>query len=373
MKHKLKRFFAILMAVCMLFSVAACGENGESGSLTVDTSEAAGDYYLDLTELGMKLTVFLRLSADGTFIFSNTLDFEVNKSSGTFQKSGEEYVMIFESVNGEEKSISDGLTGSFVIAEDGSLDFSGSTAIPYGTANIDTVSAEDDTIKLIGRVVTEDYNAPSSETEFETGSYTSEVVEENGIYYTHVVSFYEDNTYLHFMNYEENGEMKFVSEHGTYGVSTTQLALGNDHTDRVECEVVDAAHLKLSILPYAGATERVLMDFVKADSIGMIGMYTGTGTVTGSDDTFSVELTLYEDGTYDVVADGFTETGILVLNSADALMKQYPDHPETGVRGISQVGTVPSGTVTSDGGVTIADLRVRTSENLTRYACTVME
>lgn len=383
MKKIWKKLAIFMSMACMMLSLVACGGNGgeedavsggTSSSKNADTSEVANDYYLDLTELGMKLTVYLRLDEAGNFIFSNTLDFTTDKGSGTFQKSDDAYVMIYDSVNGEEKSISEGITASFVVTEDGSLDFSGSNAVPYGSANIDTVSAEDSSIKLMAHIVTEDFTAPSAESAFQAGSYTTETVQENGVYYTHVISFYDDNTYLHFMSYEQDGNMMFASETGTYGVSTSQLALEPEmsdaeegHSGRVECEIVDGSNLVVSVYPYAGATERVSMNFTKVTMVSQLGTFNGSGTATGSTDTFSAELTVYEDGSYETVAEGFTEEGILVLNSADSSVKQYPNHPETGVKGLSQVTTVPAGAITSDG----IELRVRTSDSLTRYACVV--
>lgn len=371
MKKATRRWKAAILILCLLFSMTACGGTGGTNE-TPDTKDVAGNYYLDLSDLGMKLTVFLKLEENGKFIFSNTLDFEVNKSSGTFQKSGEEYVMVFDSVNGEEKSISEGLTGSFFVDEEGRLDFSGSDTIPYGSARISTVS-EDETAKLLGILVTEDYIAPTQESEFQTGSYGADPVEQNGIYYSHMVSFYEDNTYLHFVNWEEGGEMKFFSETGTYGISTTQLALEPEGENRVECEVTDGEHVTLSLLPFGGTSERQNMTFTRTDSVGMVGTFQGEGTKKQDSSAFLAECTLYEDGSYEICADGFTENGILVLDSVGSYLKQYPDHPETGQRGLSQVATVPAGILSSKGKVIFGDLRVRTSESLAREICTVTE
>lgn len=373
MKKILKKSIAALLAVCMMLGIVACGAQESTSLGSTDTSEVANDYYIDLTELGMKLTIYLRLDAEGNFIFSNTTQFEVNKSSGTFQKAGDEYVMVYTSVNGEEKSISEGITSSFVVTEGGSLDFSGCDRIYYGSAGATTVSADNPDIILMAHIITEDFKAPSTETLFQTGSYVSDMVEQDGVYYTHMISFYEDDTYLHFVSYEKDGHQMFMSETGSFGVSTTQLALELENGDRIECEVVDGSNLLVSVLPYEGATERVSMTFMKADMVSMVGAYSGTGTITGSTDTFEATLTIYEDGSYETSAEGFVEAGIIAINSTEAYVKQYPDHPETGERGLSQVATVPAGSILYDGGVTITDLRVRTSDSLTRYICNVTE
>lgn len=376
MKKGFCRVYAWILTVMLICSLAACGSTEENK--TVDTKDVANDYYIDLTDLGMKLTIYLRLDGEGNFLFSNTLAFEVNKSSGTFRKSGDTYIMVYDSVNGEAKSVSDGLTSSFVVTEDGSLDFSSCEKIYYGSASADSSSADNPDAKLIAKVVTDDFEAPDTSSAFQAGTYTTEAVTVEGIKYSHMITFYEDSSYLHIIRYKQDGKLMFDSETGTYGVSTTQLALSptdveeDSMASRVECEIVDGSNLKLSVYASAGAGERTVLEFAKAQSVPMLGFYDGTGVVTGSEETFAVTIMLYEDGSYEAVTDGFTEKGILVLDSADGYVKQYPDHPETAVRGLKQVETVPAGSIDyEETMIVLEDLRIRISESLTRYKCIV--
>lgn len=79
------RYLGGLMAAVLVLGMTGCGQSEEKKA--TDTKEVANDYYVDLTELGMNLTIYLRLEEDGNFLFSNTVDFATNKSSGTFQES----------------------------------------------------------------------------------------------------------------------------------------------------------------------------------------------------------------------------------------------------------------------------------------------
>ena len=100
---------------------------------------------------------------------------------------------------------------------------------------------------------------------------------------------------------------------------------------------------------------------------------TGSGE-TKEGEAFAVTVKLYTDGSYESTAGDFTETGILMLDSENALCKQYPDHPETAVRGLNQVATVPAGVLSGENGkLTLEGLRVRKSAGLTRYECSVTE
>ena len=375
MKKGLKSAALLLGGAMLVLGLTACGKEDTESKEAEGTEELTGSYYIDLTDLGMKLTFYLDLEQDGTFMFSNTLDFETNKSSGTWQKSGEDYMMVYDSVNGEEKSVSDGLTTTFAALEDGSLDFTGeSGCIHYGSATASTVGADDPDAKLIAYPITDGYEEQEEGTDFQSGMYVSEDVEEDGTSYSHVVSFYEDGSYFHLTTYEEDGQERFVSETGKYSVSTTQLAMEPEEKDRVACEVVDDSNLKLSILPYVGAESRETVDFQKTDNTKELMKLSGEGSIKGSSDTFEVTMTLYNDGSYETTADGFTETGVLAIDSETNFEKQYPDHPESGVRGLNQVTTVPAGEITEDGGrLTISGLRVRNSEELNRYECTVTQ
>lgn len=371
MKKAWNRCLAVLMAALFLLGLGGCGQSSTEEK-SADTSKVANEYYLDLTDLGMKLTVYLRLDEEGNFIFSNTLSFETNKSSGTFQESNGEYIMVFETVNGEEKSVSDGLTSSFTVLEDGSLDFTGCDYVYYGSANITTTSADNPDAKLIGVIVPEDYDEPDTESDFRMGSYEAAEVTEDGVTYAHTIAFYEDNTYMHVIRYVQDGQLCFSYETGEYGVSTTQLALEPGGGDRVSNDVVDAETLNISVYPYPDAQERQTMEFRLLEEPEEVAEFSGEGEGSDGGEAFEVTVKLYSDGSYESTAADFTETGVLAISTAEEYIKQYPDHPETGVRGLNQVATVPAGTCTFENGAfSLNGLRVRRSAGLARYECTV--
>ncbi|MCD7820478.1 MAG: hypothetical protein LUH07_15740 [Lachnospiraceae bacterium] len=415
MKKTVSRYirgFALLIAMLLLVSVGLCGcgassggsssnqsssddsasgesqeetfsdtaeqsgseDAGSAGSETTNAASVANDYYLDLTDLGMNLTIYLHLDEDGTFQFSNTLSFETIKSGGTYVESDGEYLIVFESINGEEYSVSDGYTGGFTVLDDGSLDFSAGQYVYYGSTHIMTVSEDDETIKLTGVIVPDDYDEPDTSSDFQTGSYACENVTEGDVVYSHVITFYEDETYLLVTSCETEDGLGMSYETGEYGVSTTQLALEPEDGDRVSCEIVDADNLTVSILPYPGAEERETLAFTRIEEAALLAEFSGEGTVTGSDETFAVDVKLYADGSYESLAEDFTEYGVLVIDTQNGYMKQYPDHPETGVRGLNQITTVPAGSCSlEDGSFTLTGLRVRKSSGLTRYETTVSE
>ncbi len=362
------RVMLVILSVLMVgcFFLTACGSSEEAATQAggsaggVNLGEAAGDYYIDLTELGMALTVFLRLNEDGTFMFSDTTDFEVNKSSGTVQTGGGEYIMVYETVNGEQKSISEGIASSFTVAEDGSLDFTGSEKIYYGSASATTTSADNPEAKMFAFPITEGYEAPDTTSEFSIGTYSAQG--ESGMY---TATFYEDDSYIISLKTGEADAATYSFESGTYGVSVAQLALTPTGGERAAGEILSDTELKITI---SGTGEE--LGFAKMESVEPIAELSGMD----EDSTFDVKLTFYSDNSYTSQADGFSESGIIVLNSEDGTFKTYPDHPDTNVRGLNQIATVPSGTFANlEGKLVLTDFRVRNSENLTRYKAELTE
>lgn len=352
----MRRILAACLCVLMLLGAAGCSQSAEeNNALPVGV---AGDYYIDLTELGMKLTIYLRISQDGSFLFSNTPAFETNKSSGTVQVSENEYLMVYSSVNGEDKSISDGLTSKFVLAEDGSLDFTACDRIYYGSASSTTTSADNPQAKLIALPIPEDYEAPSGESDFSIGVYFARDEAGDSCY----LSFFDDASYIFLLS---GGDTLF-SEVGRYGVSTTQLALTPQDGQRVACEVVGPTELSVSV-PVPGQSERVTLRFTKEDAAApLAAAMSGT-----TEENQTAQLELYADGSVRVSAAGFTESGLLAPDSEKGAFKFYPDHPTDHTRGANQVTTVPAGGLSiSNGKLVLSDFRLRTSESLTRSKCT---
>lgn len=167
-------FFAIVVSFAAVLALAGCGSSKTTDSSNSSKTDkkaveaVAGDYYLDLSELGMKLVIYLRLTENGTFQFSNTTDFEIIKAQVSFRKC-KDYVMVYESVNGADKSISDGLTSSFFVDDEGRLDFTHCEKIYYGSASATTTSDSSDA-KLLAVKIPEGYEQPDTESAFYNGN-----------------------------------------------------------------------------------------------------------------------------------------------------------------------------------------------------------
>ena len=138
-----------ILALAMSFTLVACGgnENNDDGAGgDADVADVVGDYSVDLSALGMPLTVYLRISEDGTFKFSSATDFVADKNSGTVSKISTGYVMIYSTINNESAS---GKTTNFTKESDGSLKFDGT--VYYGSTKPSSPMENEDTGSCNGR------------------------------------------------------------------------------------------------------------------------------------------------------------------------------------------------------------------------------
>ncbi len=118
--------FGVLMLLAFLsFGIVACnGEDPEE-----EPFEHAGEYEIDIEDLGMPLIVYLRIEEDGTFTFASDSEFEDTRNTGEVRETDdEEYMMVYD-----EGTHEDPVTSTFVV-EDGNLRFT--STMPYGEANI---------------------------------------------------------------------------------------------------------------------------------------------------------------------------------------------------------------------------------------------
>ena len=128
MRRKSMAGVLLLLAIVLVLGTAVVG---------AERFEAiAGDYQIDITNLGMPLVFYLRIEADGAFMLSPNLDFDPSESrgEGVIAESGGVHMMIYK-----EHTSDNPKTATFVL--DGPNLVCPST-LPYGSSN-SISSAED--------------------------------------------------------------------------------------------------------------------------------------------------------------------------------------------------------------------------------------
>ncbi|HAQ56375.1 MAG TPA: hypothetical protein DCR44_03080 [Acholeplasmatales bacterium] len=134
MKRFMRMFVAGLTMLAVL-AIAACGTTE-----TTTTAEAgyplAGEYEIDITDLGMPLIVYLKIDEEENFYLSPDRTFEVDKGHGIIGQSGDTYMFIYSDSTAE---LSKTCTFTF---EDHNIHFV--TALPYGASNLHASVVDED-------------------------------------------------------------------------------------------------------------------------------------------------------------------------------------------------------------------------------------
>lgn len=355
-----------ILALAMSFTLVACGgnENNDDGAGgDADVADVVGDYSVDLSALGMPLTVYLRISKDGTFKFSSATDFVADKNSGTVSKISTGYVMIYSTINNESAS---GKTTNFTKESDGSLKFDGT--VYYGSTKPSSPMENEDTGEmhyLYAVPVTED-EGPTDTVTLETGLYygTHESTGMQGatVIYRYYLDLREDGKFTSLVSFDMMGTTYYGYDYGTYSMMgamcrmTSEVYQDFDDESKPLTESMQAMSeteivAELRVGPMATKTADVTMEKAEAPTSAIL-KYEGVCTIQmGGAMSLDFDLTLdiYADGSYTYTAttvmmgetNEYTETGYIGLNTTNSTLYILPDDVTSGLEGsIDENGSI---------------------------------
>lgn len=384
-KHNLRTIIGITSTLMLI----GCGNTSNSTEKTTVNSEnkitasekksdviadgIVGVYSLDLSTVGMPLTIYLNLKNDSTFIFSNTTRFEVSKSEGTYTKSTEGYVMVYTSVNGVSKTTSDGLVSSFTYDEKNTITFT-SANIYYGsTSQVTTHNAEDDTKVLTGVKMTDtDSGSEEVKSDFTSGYYTGSITSD-GIEFLHHVTFFDDLTYLDLVSFE-NSKKHYSAEVGKYYLNGNQIAI--ESTDPINLEERLGGKVNSASSVTIGLVASTSLDKASRKDVTLTkSTYTKEKlfTFTGTTNDVTGNLDVYTDLSYISEVSETKETGYMSFGNTETnnSFKLYPDSSKDG-SGLSHITSVPKGTVEeTDGKIALNKVSLKVGNK--RQTFTTME
>ena len=343
---KVWRFaLALMLAATMAVGLTACGENGGDTTNPATTepvttepvesevAEIVGDYSIDLSALGMPLTVYLRIEEDGAFQFSNSTEFAVDKNSGTVRASSDGYIMVYSTINGEAAS---GKTTTLKTEADGRLKFEGT--VYYGSTKPNSPMENEDTGETNYL-----YAVPVGQ----GGSEVPEVVLEKGLYtgtyesagmgsavvYEYYLNLREDGKFTAFVTFDMMGGTMFAYDYGTYTMMGSVCRMTSevyteaeddtkDLTESVmaESETQITAEVKMSPM----AKDTVEITIVKAEDAPVVATYVASkASMMGG--SYDMTLSICADGSYSYVSKDAA--------SGEVVME------ESGFLGLSLMGT----------------------------------
>jgi len=272
MKAKFRVGMGLLTAMLLVLSMAA---------FAADRFEAiAGDYQIDITNLGMPLIFYLRITADGTFELSPNLEFDPSECRGQGQlaESGGVHMMIYAEHTPESPK-----TATFVL--DGpNLVFQ--STLPYGSSNIHG-SAEDPDDPSIIYTLTADTLALSEYYGTYAGGH-SKMAMGSPVEYTYTLTLNAGLRYVFESEFAMGGTVYTFTETGSWNVDGNSFTLMPADGDAVQGTIAPG-EITVGILPSQMAssrTESVLRIATHADLAGTFSgkkvspMYTAETTVT---------------------------------------------------------------------------------------------
>ena len=163
MRRKAWQIAVVVLLMGVLTLLSACGKpkQEEQAAATRETTapaetagpgesfELAGDYIIDITDLGMALQFYLRINEDNTFVLGTSREFTSERGSGKIGELEGTYVMIYSDSTPEEPK-----TASFE-REGHNLVFR--STLPYGSANIMYELQDEENPEIVHRLVAQKY------------------------------------------------------------------------------------------------------------------------------------------------------------------------------------------------------------------------
>ncbi len=218
-------------------------------SLGADRYEAiAGDYQIDITNLGMPLVFYLRIEADGAFALSPNLGFEASESrgEGVLGESQGVYMMIYK-----EHSADNPKTATFQL--DGpNLVFQ--STLPYGSSNIRN-SAEDADDPSIVYMLTAETLALAEYYGTYAGGH-SKMAMGSTVDYVYTLTLKAGLRYEFESSFSMGGSAYTFSETGSWTVDGTQFTLVPADGSDVQGTIDANGDITVGILPSEMASSR---------------------------------------------------------------------------------------------------------------------
>lgn len=280
----------------------------------------AGDYQIDITQLGMPLVFYLRIDADGNFMLSPNTKFDPSESrgQGVLAESRGVYMMIYK-----EHTPDNPKTATFVL--DGpNLVFQ--STLPYGQSSIINTVEDPDDPELV-YTLTADTLALSEYYGTYVGSHSTQAMG-SAIDYVYSLQLKAGLRYVFSSEFIMGGTTYTYSETGTWNVVGEEFILDPADEPPVTGTITHDGQITIGIRPSAMAptrTDRLLRIATHAD---VAATYVGKKATP----MYTAEATMVLDmfGNYHYAADVGQPQGYEESGSYDVIDTVVTFRPEDG-------------------------------------------
>lgn len=203
-----------------------------------ETFDLHGDYAIDISDLGMALTFYLRIREDNTFVLSANRQFSDDRGSGTIGELDGTYLMIYsDSTPDKSKTATFERIGPNLIFR---------STLPYGSANIMFEREDEENPEIIYHLMGHKY---IYEEYYDTylGSQTVD-----GVEYEYVLDLGAGARYK-LNSSKDSAEGSVYEEKGAFRVSSNTIKITPDGEQEFVGSILDDGALELDVKPEASA------------------------------------------------------------------------------------------------------------------------
>ena len=328
MKRKVMRMTMAIVLIGIVSLLGACGKSEPEQPVlnTVqeqtqapvpeqkaeETFELHGDYAIDISDLGMALTFYLRIAEDNTFLLSANRQFSDNRGSGTIGELDGTYLMIY-SDSTQEKS----KTATFERVGPNLLFRS---TLPYGSANISFERIDDDDPDLVYHLTADKY---VYEDYYDTYLGYQNI---DDLTYDYVLTLGPGAKY-HLVSEASGGKLPVYEEKGSFRVLDSSMWITPQGGEELLGSIAEHGALELEVKPQA-TLGRLKTLFRVATTAQHAGRWFAQD-VAGQ----SASLSLDYFGGYTFGTDSYTEEGTFeVTQGTIAFTQEGQDEPATGTK-----------------------------------------
>ncbi len=220
----MRKSFTVILIILFTFTLSACrssngNDDNEGTTQTTNTEnngevqipdeefELSGEYAIDITDLGMALTFYLKIDEENNFILSPSRDFLQDRGSGTVHELDGTYMFIYHDSTPEQSK-----TATF---ERNGHNLIFRSTLPYGSSNIMYEVEDEENPNIIHHLIAdkmvyeEYYNTYLGFHTEGNENYETILTLEPGARY-HYVSRYEDGEDI--IEYEESGYFRVYND-----------------------------------------------------------------------------------------------------------------------------------------------------------------
>lgn len=253
MKSKWMRFTLAVLLIGTMSLLSACGKSEPEQTVSKVVEEAVpaeetfdlqGDYAIDISNLGMALTFYLRIAEDNSFLLSANRAFSDNRGSGTIGELDGTYLMIYSDSTAEKaKTATFERVGPNLIFR---------STLPYGSANIMFEKEDEENPEIVYHLVADKYVYE----EYYDTYLGFETVD--GRDYEYVLTLGPGAKYQ-YASRPSGAEQPSYEEKGSFRVAKDKLLITPQAADELEGTITAERALEFSVRPEGNSERRTVL------------------------------------------------------------------------------------------------------------------